>query len=121
MSARHWVLDMYEDADSLDPERAMKWLTPDVVQRMGSNPPTVGIEQAREGYEHMLGAMSSMKHLFIGIWDTEPGVTVAEAMVSYHRKSGTTVRLPATTILRHRDGKVYDLRIYMDPSPLAAG
>ena len=120
MATRHWVYDMYEDADSLDPERAMKWLTPDVTQRMGNNPPTVGIAQAREGYEHMLGAMSSMKHDFIEIWDTESGVAIAEALVTYHRKVGGSVTLPATTILRHRDGKVYDLRIYMDPSLLSA-
>lgn len=119
MKQQHWVNRMYADADSLDPTRAMSWLTDDVVQRMGSAPPTKGVSEARAGYERMLSAMISMNHDFVEIWDVAPGVTVAEALVTYNRKDGVSITLPATTILRRRGEKVCDIRIYIDPTPLA--
>jgi hypothetical protein len=116
----HWVKKMYADADSLDTDAAMSWLDAAVVQRMGSFPPNVGVAAAREGYEGMLGAVTAMKHHFIGVWDVDAETTIAEANVTYDRKDGQVITLPATTILRHRDHRVFDLRIYMDPSPLHA-
>jgi hypothetical protein len=118
MSEDHWVRKMYRDADSMDPVRAMSWLTDDASQRMGSAPATSGIAAARAGYERMLSAVDSMAHDFIGIWDVDEGVTVAEALVTYRRKRGAPVTLPVTTILRRRGDKVADIRIYMDPAPL---
>jgi ketosteroid isomerase-like protein len=114
----HWVLKMYRDADSLNADRAMSWLTPDVVQRMGNAPETHGAAQARTGYEHMLGAVKSMSHQFLNIWDVDPTTTVAEALCTYVRKDGRTLTLPATTILRRRGDKVCDIRVYIDPGPL---
>lgn len=116
--ADHWVRRMYRDADTCDPVKAMSWLTEDVSQQMAGAPPLHGRAAVQAQYTQFVQTVDHMEHRFIGIWDVEPLVTVAEAQVTYFRKDGSQLTLPATTILRRRGDKVADIRIYINPMPL---
>lgn len=114
-----WVKDYFATVDSMNMERYLANHTDDVRFRFGSTPTTIGKEPIREGLNQLWGSLESMSHHMTGAWVVD-NVAIFEADVTYTRKDGKTVVLPAATILRTEGDLVKDIRINMDINPLFA-
>ncbi len=119
MSNTDWVKDYYNAVDSMDMERYLAFHTDDIRFRFGSTPTTTGKEPVREGLNQLWSALESLHHEMSGVWQIDD-VTIVEADVTYTRKDGKVVVLPAATILRREGDLVKDIRINMDINPLFA-
>jgi ketosteroid isomerase-like protein len=118
-SDTNWVKDYYAAVDSMNMEQYLAYHTDDIKFRFGSTPTTVGKEAIEQGLNQLWGALESLRHQMSGVWQIG-NVTIVEAEITYTRKDGKVVVLPAATILRRDGNLVSDIRINMDINPLFA-
>ncbi len=114
-----WVKDYYAAVDSMNMEEYLAYHTDDIKFRFGSTPTTTGKEAIRQGLTQLWGSLESLKHRMSGVWQIG-NVTIVEADITYTRKDGKVVVLPAATVLRRDGNLVSDIRINMDINPLFA-
>lgn len=112
----HWVKDMFDAGDSLDIARAMSFLTDDVVMRVCNEAPAQGIVAARTSFEELVKNLVKVNHEILNIYDVNEELTITETFVEYTLKDGRTVTNYSCNHLRHRNGRVFDNRIFMDPT-----
>jgi ketosteroid isomerase-like protein len=117
MSNTDWVKDYYAAVDSMNMEKYLSFHTDDIKFRFGSNPTTTGKDAVVQGLSQLWGALESLSHTMTGLWQID-NVTIVEADVTYTRKDGKVVVLPAASILRREGDLVNDMRINMDINPL---
>lgn len=115
----HWVRGMFTAGDSLDIDRAMSVLTDDVVMRVCNNPPTHGIQAARRSFEELVQNFTKVEHELLNVYDVREDLTITETYVRYTMRDGRVVTNYSCNHLRHRGGKVFDNRIFMDPTCFA--
>jgi ketosteroid isomerase-like protein len=114
-----WVKDYYAAVDAMDMEKYLAFHTDDIKFRFGSAPTTVGKEAVAQGLNQLWGALESLRHQMSGVWQIG-NVTIVEADITYTRKDGKVVVLPAASVLRREGNLVSDMRINMDINPLFA-
>ena len=108
--------------DAGDMRSVLRLMTDDVHFRFGSAEPTIG----RQGVVEAVGALAptvvSLSHELLHIWTIdEPGpVVMCEMAVTYQRRDGSALTLPAVDLFRLRDGLIADCRVYMDVTPVFA-
>jgi ketosteroid isomerase-like protein len=112
-----WVEAHYRDVDALDAERVAAWFTDDGMVIFANHPPVVGRSAIKTALGGFMSSIRGMKHEFRNVWDVG-AVTVFEASVTYTRKDGTAVVIPAATFLERRGDKIRSCRIYVDHAPL---
>lgn len=107
--------------DSLDAERYIDHLTEDVYLRFGNGDPLRGHDEVRAMLTGHFATIESMRHELLNEF-ADGDAIVQQLAVSITRVSGESATdVPAVNVLRVRDGKVYDYRVYIDLSQLAAG
>jgi hypothetical protein len=111
---------LFEDIDSMEPDRFAAHLSEDVSMRFGNAEPIHGRQAARDAWAGFCESLDGVAHTPLGCWESAEG-TVAEAEVTYTRKDGSTVTVPVTTIYRGSGDLIDDYRIYIDLAPLFAG
>ncbi len=114
-----WIRDYYKAADSMNMKEYLEYHTDDLKFRFGSNETTTGKEPVEQSLTHLWNALQSMSHTMTGLW-IQDNVAIVEADVTYTRKDGKVVPLPAATIIRVENGKAFDVRVNMDINPLFA-
>lgn len=119
---QHWTVAFYQAVDSGDPSVA-KCFAPDIQWQVGNAPASVGLQAMYEGpIGRNAAAIRSSLHRFVNTWDLPGNTTVVESVVTYHRRDGRDVTVPAMTVLhRNSEGLVDVLRLYIDTSPLFDG
>jgi ketosteroid isomerase-like protein len=115
-----WIEKLYQAMDAGDAEVISAHFEDNFYSQFGSFKPTRGAEEANATYAKLVPGVTSIQHVVQHMWDVEEGTTVTEFEVTYTKGSGEAVVLPATTILRYHGEKVYDIRVYMDITPVAA-
>ena len=111
---------LFDDIDSMEPDRFAAHLSDDVSMRFGNAEPIRGRQAARDAWAEFCQGIDGVAHAPKGRWESEEG-TVAEAEVTYTKQDGSTVTVPVTTIYRPSRGPIEDYRIYIDLAPLFAG
>jgi len=109
--------------DAGDMASVLRLMTDDVYFRFGSAEPTIGHEGVVQGVGALAPAVVSLSHEFLQIWtDDEPAgpVVMCEMDVTYQRRDGSALTLPAVDLFRLRDGLIADCRVYMDVTPVFA-
>jgi ketosteroid isomerase-like protein len=114
------IREFFGAADSSDIPRALDLMTQDVRFRFGSADPTIGHAAVAAAYAAIAEVVASMSHELLTVWRvTEPeNAVLCEIVVTYRRHDGSTVTLPSLNVVRLRDGRIADYRIYMDVNPL---
>ena len=116
-----WVAAYFADVDRLDPSLLLRWYVEDASFRFAGHPPVVSKAPISEMLSGSFGTIAAMHHARTGVWiDPDGGSAVWEAEVSFTRKDGTVLVLPAMSALRLKDGLVRDFRFVMDPAPIYA-
>jgi ketosteroid isomerase-like protein len=110
---------LFDDIDSMEPERFTAHLAEDVTMRFGNADPIQGRAAAHDAWAGFCEGIDGVSHALVGRWESESG-TVVQADVTYTRKDGGTVTVPVATIYRERDGEIADYRIFIDLAPLFA-
>ncbi len=110
---------LFEDIDSMVPEAFSNHLSDDVSFVFGNGEPVVGRENVRETWAGFCDSIAGVSHSLVEQWENGPA-TIAEAVVTYTRKDGSTISLPVVTIYRGAGELIDDYRIFMDVAPLFA-
>lgn len=114
-----WIGAYYEAADSLDIERLLKLHTDDTRLAFANAPVVEGKEGVRAAFSGFWSTIKAMSHRTTGAWSLHGGrVGIAEILVTYTRHDGSQVTIKACTTLRRRDGRVAEIRIHGDFTPI---
>lgn len=119
MATTTWAKEYYAAVDAMNMEKYLAYHTNDVKFRFGSTPTSTGKEPVIQGLTQLWNGLESMRHNITGIWIVD-NVVVVEADITYTRKDGKAIILPAATVLRLNGDLVDDVRINMDINPLFA-
>jgi limonene-1,2-epoxide hydrolase len=110
---------LFEDIDSMEPDRFAQHLSDDVSFRFGNADPVIGRDAVRATWAGFCDAIAGVSHQVIEQWNNG-AATIVEATVTYTRKDNSTVSLPVVTIYRGEGEQIDDYRIFMDVAPLFA-
>jgi hypothetical protein len=112
-----WVEELYEALDAKDVDAFVAKLTPGAEVRFGNGSPVAGRVAVRDAYSEFFRAIDTVSTAFtsqLRIDDT----LVIEQMVTFGRRDGSAVTLPAVTIFELTEAKADRMQTYIDASPL---
>jgi hypothetical protein len=115
-----WVRGWFAAVDSLDADALDPWLADDVCLRFGSENEVLGRAEVVELNREVFSHMKAMTHHFVEVYE-DKGKTLVEAFVNYELPSGEDYLLPFLTTIKRVDGKLADIRVNGDISPLKHG
>ena len=110
---------LFEDIDSMDPDRYARHLSANVVMRFGNSDPVVGRVSVRDAWAGFCADLRGVRHDLVERWEAGP-TTIVEALVTYTRTDDGTVTVPVVTIYRADGVLIDDYRIFIDLAPLFA-
>ena len=113
------VARIFADIDSMDPDKFVAHLTPDVTFRFGNNDPVTGRAAVREGVAGFFTTISGMHHHILDVYESGETV-IAKIDVEYLRQDGKSVTVPNADILVFDGDLVRDWQIYIDLAPVFA-
>jgi len=113
------VAAIFADIDTLDPDKFVAHLTPDVTFRFGNNDPVTGRAAVREGVAGFFTTISGMSHHILNVYESGETV-IAKIDVEYLRQDGKSVTVPNADILVFDGDLVRDWQIYIDVTPVYA-
>ncbi|MCA1844279.1 MAG: nuclear transport factor 2 family protein, partial [Actinobacteria bacterium] len=73
---------LFEDIDSMDPDRYARHLSEDVVMRFGNSDPIVGRAAVRDAWASFCANLHGVHHDLVERWEVGPA-TIVEARVTY--------------------------------------
>jgi len=110
---------LFDDIDSMDPDRFAAHLAEGAAMRFGNAPPIEGRQACRDTWAEFCEGIDGVSHSRVGQWRSDAG-TVVESDVSYDRKDGRSVTVPVVTIYREDGELIDDYRVFIDLAPLFA-
>ena len=122
-TAVEWTKELYRAVDSTDEAGFADAFTEKGRLTWGNQDMIKGAEGIEEYIGTFFDSIDTLDHTFSGIWLSE-GIEAAddiltlEADVTYTRRDGSRVTVPATTIIERDEEKAKAARIYVDLSPL---
>lgn len=116
-SANRWVESLFSSIDRQDEQRFASFLTEDASFRFGNAPAVSGRKEAGEAVADFFSSIEALSHEILGVWRSDETV-VCELAVTYTRRDGERLTLPAATIFSMREGLIEDYKIFADISPL---
>ncbi len=114
------VRQIFAAIDSLEPDRFVSHLAPDVVFAFGNAQPAVGRDAVRDAVSGFFSTIAGLTHHIEEIWDVGPDTTVVKINVEYRRQDRKVVHVPNANILRWKGDEVVDWQIYIDLAPVFA-
>lgn len=114
-----WVEQAYEALDAKDVDAFVAQLTPGATVRFGNGEPVAGRVAIRDAFGEFFDAIDAMSHGFTSQLRVDDTLVIEE-IVSFTRRDGTTVVLPAATVWELTEGKADRLQTYIDVSTVFA-
>lgn len=111
--------ELFGTVDAMDAHGFSRYFTHDAHFRFGNAPTLTGRDAIASSIEGFFSNLDGLRHEILDVWEQDD-VVISEVEVTYTRKDGSEVHLPAATIARCKDGLMSDYRIYMDINPLFA-
>jgi len=118
-AAFDYASEVYEAVDAKDEQRLARFLTENCTFVYANNDPVIGRANVAESSKTFMALIAGIKHQLLDVWAFDD-VIVSRIQVTYTRKDGSTLTVPAVTIWRVRDRQIDDYRIYIDVAPLFA-
>jgi hypothetical protein len=112
-----WVEQTYEALDAKDVEAFVAQLTPGATVRVGNGDPVAGRVAIRDAYGQFFEAIGTVSHAFTSQLRVDDTLVIEE-IVTFTRRDGTAVVLPAATICELTEGKADRMQTYIDMSSL---
>ena len=115
-----WLETTYEALDAKDVDAFVAQLTPGAELRFGNGATIEGRVAIRDALTEFFAAIDSVSHAFTSQLRVDDTLVI-EQMVTYTRRDGSAIVLPAATVLELTDGKADRMQMYVDVSPVFAG
>ena len=112
-----WVEQTYEALDEKDVDAFVAQLTPGATVRFGNGEPLAGRVAIRDAFGEFCDAIGTMSHAFTSQLRVDDTLIIEE-IVTFTRRDGTAVVLPAATVCELTQGKADRMQTYIDVSPL---
>ncbi|KAA1000896.1 nuclear transport factor 2 family protein [Paraburkholderia panacisoli] len=116
-AAIEFVSKVYEAIDSMNEQGFANCLTENCTFVYANSDPVIGRANAAAASQNFLKLLAGIKHHLVNVWAFED-VIVSQISVTYTRKDGSTLTIPAVTIWKLQDKLIDECRIYVDISPL---
>ncbi len=110
------VKEAYAAVESNDISAYVQFFTADAVYKVANFDPVIGPDGIRALAEPLVDMFESVTHDISTIWELDNTV-ICEMNVTYNRKDGKTVTVPCVDVIHFTDGKVNELKAYIDTSP----
>ncbi|MGF6367954.1 ketosteroid isomerase-like protein [Paraburkholderia sp. RAU6.4a] len=117
LSPFEFAASVYEACDSMDEERFAAFLAEDCVFVYANAAPVIGRVAAAASVKSFMALIARIKHTLLEVWQCDD-VIVSRMQVTYTRKDGTTLTVPAMTTWRVRQREISEYLIYVDVSSL---
>ena len=114
-----WIEATYEALDEKDVDAFVAQLTPGATVQFGNGAPVAGRVAIRDAFSGFFDAIGTMSHAFTSQLRVDDTLII-EAIVTFTRRDGTAVAIPAATVCELTDGKADRMQTYADVSPLFA-
>jgi ketosteroid isomerase-like protein len=119
-AARAFADGMFAVVDRLDADAFAEYYAPDAVLRFGNAEPVHGREAIHRTYAEFFATLDGLRHDMQHFFHQDD-THLAEALVTYTRRDGSLVTVPAMSVFHTRaDGLIDSYRIYVDLAPLYA-
>ncbi len=109
---------MFEAGESMNVHNFVKFYNDDAYYQFSNFPVAYGPQGIVNASTTFLEKVGAIKHNIINLWEIDQNTLVCEMTVTYTRKDGEVHTLPCCDTIRIKNGKVQELRIYMDISPV---
>jgi hypothetical protein len=109
--------DLFADIDSMEPDRFAAHLANDVSFRFGNAEPVHGRDNVRDAWASFCETVDGVSHELVEQFEAGNAV-IAESNVTYTRRDGDKVTVPAVTIYRSSGALIDDYRVFIDLAPL---
>ena len=115
-----FVVDFYKTVDALDAHGMEPMLADDVRFRIGSNSDIIGKDQVIKLNEQVMSQWKMIQHHFLDAYE-DKGRTFVDCFVEYKTADDREYMLPFLSMFERKDGKISNLKIFGDMSPLVHG
>jgi len=115
-----WLETTYEALDTKDVDAFVAQLTPGAELRFGNGATIAGRVAIRDALTKFFAAIDSVSHAFTSQLRVDDTLFI-EQLVTYTRRDGGAVVLPAASVFELMDGKADRMQMYIDVSPVFAG
>lgn len=108
---------LFDDIDSLEPDRFAQHLADGVTMRFGNAEPVTGRSAVRDVWAGFCEGVAGVRHDVVQQW-TQDDATIVQADVTYTRKDSSTVTVPVVTIYRGAGDLIDRYDVFIDLAPL---
>jgi hypothetical protein len=115
-----WLETTYEALDAKDVDAFVAQLTPGAELRYGNGTPVAGRVAIRDALNEFFGAIDAVSHAFTSQLRVDDTLLI-EQMVTFTRRDGSVVVLPAASVFELTEGKADRVQTYIDVSPVFGG
>ena len=115
-----WVEDLYEALDAKDVDAFVAKLTPGAEVRFANGEPVEGRVAVRDAYTEFFRSIDSVSHAFTSQLRVDDTLIIEQA-VTYGRRDGSSIVVPAVTIFELSDSMADRMQTYTDVSLLFPG
>jgi ketosteroid isomerase-like protein len=112
-----WVETIYEALDAKDLDGFVAKLTPGAEVRFGNGAPVAGRVAVRDAFAEFFAAIDTASHAFTSQLRVDDTLII-EQMITFTRRDGGAVVIPAVTIFELTEGKADRMQTYIDVSPV---
>ena len=112
-----WVEATYDALDAKDVDAFVARLTPGAEVRFGNGAPVEGRVAVRDAFTEFFRAIETVSHAFTAQLRVDDTLII-EQMVTFGRRDGTAVMLPAATVFELTDGMADRMQTYIDVTPV---
>jgi len=114
------VREMFLAGESMHVENFVKSYNDDALYQFSNFPIVYGPQGIIDSSQGFLAKVKYCVHHIRNLWEVDDSTLVCEMTVTYHRHDGKEFTLPCSDTIRVKNGKVQELRIYMDIGPVLA-
>jgi len=104
-------------ADEMDVDGYLTMLTDDIRFRFANEPVARGKDAVREVLTQLTSAVSGIRHTVLDEWRVGDHI-IHKLQVTYTRRDGSQVRVPAATIYRLSGDQIGEYQTYVDLDPV---
>jgi ketosteroid isomerase-like protein len=117
--AFEYVSEVCKAVDSKDEQQLARFLTEECTFVYANSDPVIGRDNILAQSKNFMALIADIKHQLVEVWAIDD-VIVSRLNVTYTRKDGSTLTVPAATIWRMRNKQIHEYRIYIDVAQLFA-
>jgi ketosteroid isomerase-like protein len=114
------VREMFLAGESMHVENFVKSYSDDALYQFSNFPVVYGPQGIIDASDGFLAKVKYCVHHIQHLWEIDDETLICQMTVTYHRHDGKEYTLPCSDTIRVKNGKVQELRIYMDIGPVLA-